>query len=319
MLRDSLGKYFFSTILGVLLAAGLACSDSSPEPAVETEAVAPVSSVRLSYSGCGITKKAFMEELAKAFQDKTGVTIDISGGGATKGITNASTGTTDLGGGCRHRLAGPEEENAQQVHVAWDALVAIVHPENPVSNLSSEQLRSVLTGNTQTWSAIGGDASVLISVAARSGKISGVGRMTRELIFGDTAMDYASNAIIYRSSGPLEEAIESSRSMIGVSGVSSARKRKVKMLTIDGVAPTYENIANGSYPYVRPLFIYLGASPTPEAQDFVDFARSPQGQAVIRSQGTVTLADGAALSVAYSKAMESLGLAPELWKLSGAS
>ncbi|MCB1032534.1 MAG: substrate-binding domain-containing protein [Acidobacteria bacterium] len=292
-----------------------ACSGSPGGTETATETAAPVSSVRLSYAGCGITKKAFMEELAKAFKAKTGIEIDIAGGGATKGITNASTGTADLGGGCRHKVPGPEEANARQVHVAWDALVAIVHPENPVDNLSSDQLRGILTGEIRTWSAVGGDSAVLITVAARSGKISGVGRIARELIFRDPAADYVANAITYPSSGPLEQAIEESRTMIGVTGVSSARKRGVKILSIDGIEPSYENIASGTYPYVRPLFIYIGSSPSKETQAFIDFARSPEGQAVIRSQGSVTLEDGKALAGSYAQKMLALNLPQELWQL----
>jgi len=291
------------------------CSSPSQRADSTTEAEAPKSSVRLSYTGCGITKKAFMAELAAAFQTKTGVEIDISGGGATKGIVNASGGTAELGGGCRHRISGPEEANARQVHVAWDALVAIANPGNPVSELTADQLRSILTGETQTWSAVGGDQAVRIAVGARSGKVSGVGRMVRELVFGDVSTDYASSALTYPSSGPLEQAIEKSRTMIGMTGVSSAKKRDVKILAIDGVEPTYENIASGRYPYARPLFIYLGATPSAEAQAFVDFARSPEGQAVIRAQGTVNLADGAGLAEPYRQAMQSLEQPSELWEL----
>lgn len=300
---------------GLVLSASLACTAPGPQGSSEETAAPPTSSVRLSYTGCGITKKAFMAELAAAYKAKTGVEIDISGGGATKGISNASAGNADLGGGCRHKLAGTEEANAQQVHVAWDALVSIVHPDNPVSSLTSEELKKILTGETTLWSTVGGDSAVRISVGARNGKISGVGRMVRELIFRDVGADYASDALSYPSSGPLEQAVESTRSMIGMTGVSSARKRAVKILSIDGIEPSYDNIASGEYPYFRPLFIYVGADATPEVQDFLAFARSPEGQALIRAQGTVNLEDGAGLEPRYAETMRSLELQPELWEL----
>jgi len=284
-------------------------------PVGETSNAAPAKQ-RLSYSGCGITKKAFMAELASAFEGDTGITVHVAGGGATKGIVNAAAATTDLGGGCRHKLTGPDEAAARQHHVAWDALVVIVHPDNPLNTLSSSQLRQVLTGQVTRWSELGLNSAEEILVGTRNGKISGVGRMVRELIFGDLAADYVASSLVFPSSGPLEQAIESTPQMIAVTGISSAKKRQVKVLPIDGVEPSYVNIANGTYPYFRPLFLYTHTDPGPEALQFIHFARSAEGQEIIRGQGTVNLEDGDMLRHRYQQQMESLGLPTELWTLS---
>ena len=63
----------------------------------------------LSWSGCGITKLAFMGELAKAYEAKTGIGVKLSGGDATKGIRAVAAGTSDLGGTCRHWLKGVDD------------------------------------------------------------------------------------------------------------------------------------------------------------------------------------------------------------------
>ena len=58
----------------------------------------------LQWAGCGITKKAFMAELGKAYEKKTGIKVKLSGGGATKGIRNAAKGAIHIGGACRVSL-----------------------------------------------------------------------------------------------------------------------------------------------------------------------------------------------------------------------
>lgn len=281
---------------------------TEPEPSPTAEQI-------LSYSGCGITKKAFMAELATAFEADSGITVNVAGGGATKGIVNAAGRSSDLGGGCRHKLNGPEEASATQHHVAWDALVVIVHPDNPVQSISSDQLRKVLTGQIVNWSELGLGWDSEILVGTRNGKISGVGRMVRELIFQDLSADYSASSLVFPSSGPLEQSVESTLQMIAVTGISSAKKRQVKVLPVDGVEPSYDNIASGEYPYFRPLFLYTHNEPEPHTLRFIDFARSAQGQEIIRAQGTVNLEDGKALAGRYNAQMESLGLEPELWAL----
>ena len=110
----------------------------------QTHAAVMSDSDTLRWAGCGITKKAFMAELAKAYEKKTGIKITLKGGGATKGIRNASKGAIHIGGACRASIEShPEERSAYQVPVAWDALVVITNKKNPVDNITFEQLKGL--------------------------------------------------------------------------------------------------------------------------------------------------------------------------------
>ena len=73
----------------------------------------PAQATDLTWTGCGITKKAFMKELSDAYQKKTGIQVTIQGGGATKGIRETSAGNSHLGGSCRNMMNIPEEKNAR--------------------------------------------------------------------------------------------------------------------------------------------------------------------------------------------------------------
>jgi len=246
----------------------------------------------LHWAGCGISKKSYMAELATAYEAKYGVKIVLEGGGAAKGIRRVGDKSVEIGGSCRPKLPGnPKELSTQLNPVAWDALVVIVHPSNPVTNINLSQVRDLYEGKITNWKQLGGkDQPVELQV--RRGKVSGVGRTLRELAFGDFDKDFVASAV-HKSSGPLEKAVESNPNAVGVTGVSSARKRNVKILTLQGKEPSYENIRSGDYLYYRPLYIaHNPASPRyAEVKRFIDFAHSREGRAIIRKQGVVPYLD----------------------------
>ncbi len=265
---------------------------------------APVLARDITWTGCGITKKAFMTEIAKAYTAKYGQKIVLSGGGATKGIRAASAGTADMGGTCRSWLdvsgaKHPAEKNAILTRVAWDALVVIVNPANPVNNISLADLKKVYDGSITRWSQLGGPDKRIVLVT-RSGKNSGVGHMFRRMVFKNPDYDFKARSLKVKSTGPMEKKVEKSAMAMGMDGISSARKRAVKFLSIDGVAPSKANIASGKYPLFRPLYLATGTPPNPEARKVIDFVLSDEGQAIISAQGTVNLREGKALDALWA-------------------
>lgn len=251
----------------------------------------------LRWTGCGITKKAFMKELANSYEKKTGTNVVVVGGGATKGIRAVASGDFDMGGTCRHKIGSSLEKSAVLHHVAWDALVVVVNRENPVNGISSAQIKAVLTGAISNWKELGGPDQP-IKLYVRKSKSSGVGLMTREILFGNPDQEYSSSAEEKKSSGPIEAGISRDKQGIGVTGISSAKKRKyLKTLSVDGVAPTKDNIRSGKYPLFRPLYLVTKGEPTGEVKRFIDFAKGPEGQGIISAQGTVNLGEGKSLKM----------------------
>ncbi len=268
----------------------------------------------LSWTGCGITKKAFMKEIAKAYEAKTGVKIVLTGGGATKGIRAASAGSSDLGGNCRHALVGaggqilPAEAEATMVQVAWDAIVVIAHADNPLEDISLKNLKKVFAGEITSWKDLGSPLNKRIVLCTRKGKTSGVGYMFRLLAYNDPEHVFKARSMTFKSSGPLEKKIEESPAALGISGISSARKKAVKILSIDGIKPTKEAIESGKYPLFRPLYISTNKKQKAEVKKFIDFILSPEGQAIISKQGTVNLAEGKALQPLWNKKKAMFGI-----------
>ncbi len=263
----------------------------------------------LKWVGCGIAKKAFMSALAAAYEKKTGTKIRLEGGGATRGIVDVAEGKANVGGTCRHALVKEDERGVRLIPVGWDALVVIVHPSNKVSNLTLEQLKDIYTGSITNWKQVGG-ADRKILVVARAGKISGVGRMFRELVFKNPEQDFTPHAKIVEESTGVEESVEKDPGAIAVSGVSSAHKRAVKLLKVNGKAPVHENIADGSYLLYRPLYLVISQNADEAVRKFAAFAQSPDGQAVISGEGTVNLKEGSQLWGLYRKEMQEAGVTP---------
>lgn len=245
-----------------------------------------------------------MAEAAQAYHEATGgnISIKLSGGGATKGIRFANSGLSDMGGSCRPCLPShfPEyESEALLTVVGWDALVAVINPENPTNSITSKHFKQILLGEIDNWSSVGGPDQQ-VHLVVRTGKISGVGFMTRLMIFNDQKTEYSSKAKIVKSSGPVEKFIEKNKWAIGVTGVSSARRRVLKLLAIDDNQATVENIASGNYPFFRPLYIATQGRPEGEVKNFLDWLLSSEGQKVVAKCGTVTLEQGKGLKEKFN-------------------
>jgi len=293
------------SVIRILIACGVAALASSPTLAATPEGNS--SSKTLKWAGCGISKKAFMKEMVTAYEKKTGIKIDLVGGGATKGIRRVANKEVNFGGTCRHviekdgsLMTHEEERRVQLTPVAWDALAVIVHKDNPVKSISMQQMRDLFEGKITNWKQLGGnDAPVELYV--RKGKVSGVGRTLRELVFNDYDKEFVAKNVV-ASTGPLEKAIIANPNAIGVTGISSARKLKGKanVLALDGKEPTFENIKSGQYLLYRPLYIVTGMDErSPDVKNFVQFVSSDEGKAIMRKVGTVPYEDAINLWLTY--------------------
>ncbi|HEX9625639.1 MAG TPA: phosphate ABC transporter substrate-binding protein [Acidiferrobacterales bacterium] len=300
-MKDQFGKRWF----GILIAAIslVVATGAAPAPQSTQQSAQKV----LTWAGCGISKNAFMAEMATAYEAKTGVKIDFKGGGATKGIRQVSSHAVSIGGTCRHvvedgrtNMTIPEERRVQLIPVAWDALAVIVHKDNPVSNISLNQLRDMLKGRVTNWKELGGkDAPIELYV--RKGKISGVGRTLREIVFANYEEDFVATHVV-DSSGPLERAIPQNPNGVGVTGISSARKLEgvAKILNLEGKEPSYEDIKSGNYLLYRPLYMVTHLqNPDPEVRKFISFVMGREGKQVMRSVGTVPYEDAIGLWLKY--------------------
>ena len=242
-------------------------------------------------SGCSVSNFGYLNDLAREFGRETGVKVLVRGGGSWVGLNDLGTQKTDFAASCKSK--GPEDpEDFQFIPVAWDALVFIVNKANPISNVRPEDIEAIYEGKITNWKQLGGNDLALKSFISYTTGMGGIGEALSKWILHGRPVTERSNSSIQASSAAIwEQMVERMPEGFTSTGFASARKRNVKMLTVNGVAPTKQNIMSGKYPFKRPLFIVLKKDARPEAKRFVDFVLSKKGQRLISSYGIPSLSE----------------------------
>jgi len=245
----------------------------------------------ISGSGCSVSNVGYLTELAKEYEKQTGVRVFVRGGGSVVGIEDLRSGKVDFAAACRSRDAD-DPKDIKFIQVAWDVLVFIVHKTNPVDDISLDSVRSIYAGHITNWKQLKGNDMPVKTFISRPRKgLSGVEASTKSLVLKGINPVESANTFFVASTAIVEQMVEDAPEGFATTGYTSAKKRDVKMLKVNGVAPAMRNIVSGKYPLKRPLFILTASNPKPSVKKFVDFVLSRAGQQFIRSQGVVTLSD----------------------------
>ena len=224
--------------------------------------------------------------LGEAFKEKEGIDVTYNPTGSGSGIQAVSEGRCDIGLSSR-ALKDDEKAALTETTVALDGIAMIVNPENPVSDLTVEQIADIYTGKITNWSEVGGNdaAIVLIGREAGSGTRDGF-----ESITGTKDACKYQNELT--STGEVIAAVASNPNAIGYASLSAVDET-VKAITVGGVEPTEETVLDGSYAIQRNFnFIVSDSTPLSEAaQAFVDFATSADASDLIAGAGAVPVAE----------------------------
>ena len=242
---------------------------------------------------CGVSRVAFMHELNSAFEKKFNVKTTMNNkGGDLFVIAGIKKGDADVGSGCRESLETlKSEQGVSSIQVAWGALAFIVNPQNKLDNITPSQIKKVLIGQITNWKELGGDDKP-IHLIVRNSNLSGIGLSARETLFKNQDEDFYSKAKQVKSSGFVREAVASDPLAFAIDNtISSGKTKNVKMLKVNGIEPTKENILSNKYKMRQALYLYLPKNASKMANDFVKFALSKEGQAIISKTGTANLAE----------------------------
>jgi phosphate transport system substrate-binding protein len=252
---------------------------------------APASAETLVASGCSVSNVGYLTDLAKDYERLTGTSILVRGGGSVLGLEELRSGKTDFAASCRSRAKG-DPQDLEFIQAAWDALVFIVHPSSPLTGISIEEVRGIYQGKIRDWARLNAPTGpIKLFVSRPQQGLSGVDGSTRHLVLGGGEPTPTPETVTLASTGIVEQLVEKTPQGFATTGFSSARKRRVRMLALDGVAPTKENIAAGRYPLARPLYLVVPRGAKPAVRAFVDFVLGKQGQELISSYGIVSLAE----------------------------
>lgn len=215
---------------------------------------------------------------------RSDITIDVQSVGSSAGIKAVTDGTAMIGMSSRN-LKENEKMGLEQYVVALDGIAVIVHPSNPATNLSKAQLLAIFKGEIRNWKEVGGKDAPIVVVSREEG--SGTRGAFEEMTGLEGERDGAkisllyAKAIITDGNGSVKQNIALKANGIGYISVGSVDD-SVKAIGVNGIFPTEADIKAGTYPIARPFLLLTKGTPTPEAQAFIDFILSVEGQKIVQ-------------------------------------
>ena len=266
-----------------LVACGNSNSDNSGDNAADNNGGDAAITGTVSTDGSTSMEKV-IGALSESFMAANGgVTVNYNPTGSGSGITAVQEGTCDIG--LSSRALKDEEKSAglKETVLAYDGIAIIVHPDNPVSDLTLEQIAKLYTGEITNWKDVGGNDAevVLIGREAASG--------TRD---GFESITGTKDACQYRqeltSTGDVITAVSQNPDAIGYASLASV-KDTVKALNVGGVTPSEATVKDGSYKVQRPFVLVTmeGKELSAAAQAFFDYALSADAASIIAKAGAV--------------------------------
>lgn len=221
--------------------------------------------------------------LSEAYMEEHGdIKVTYNPTGSSSGIQAVAESRCDIGLASRD-LKEEETADLQGTVVAIDGIGIIVNPENPVADLTIEQIGMIYSGKIDNWKEVGGNDAPIVCIGreAASGTRDGFEEVTG-------TKDKCKYSQELTSTGDVVQTISGNPNAIGYASVASANDM-VKMVCVEGVSPTTETIQNGKYKIQR-NFVLVTKEATPlsqAAQEFFDFATSPQADSLITEAGAV--------------------------------
>ncbi len=276
--RSCFALILTATAFGLFTAASFA---EDPKPARGGKIVVDGSTT------VGPIAKAFAEHFMKRHPD-INVTVGESGSG--NGVKSLLNATCDIATLSRFMTdaefkAAVDKKQLPVAHaVAIDGIAIVVHPSNPVRDLTIEKIRDIYAGKINNWREIGGPDAKIVRISRDTN--SGTYKSFEELVMHDAPM--AADTEKVGSNGGERQRVASTPAAVGYVGLGFL-DRELKALSIGGVAPTPESVASGQYPIARPLFMFTNGYPKigSPIHDFVTLHLTPDGQAMIEELGFV--------------------------------
>ncbi len=219
--------------------------------------------------------------------------VTVTGGGTGVGISALLDQTTDIAMASRPikfsekmkvKKSGKEVE---EVIIAYDALAVVVHPSNPVKQLTRQQLEDIFRGKITNWKQVGGDDRKIVVYSRETS--SGTYEFFKESALKNK--NYMSSSLSMPATGAIIQSVSQTKGAIGYVGLAYVSPRiKTLAISYDGThyaTPSLENAVNKTYPIVRPLFYYYDNDKETLVRPLINFILSTEGQELIKKSGYI--------------------------------
>lgn len=236
-------------------------------------------------------------------KEHTGAMLAVTGGGSGTGIAGLINGTCDIAESSREmkpeelELGKKQGRDIKEFQVGLDALTVVVHPANPVAQLTIPQLADIFTGKVTDWKEVGGKEGKIFVISRERNSGTHVFFLEHVLRRGNAkgTEEYAPSVSMLPSSQAIGSEVAGNEAAIGYFGLGYLDKTKHKAIAVAKdatgpyVEPSIETAASGKYPISRPLYFYTPGEPSGDVKGFIDFVRGEAGQRIVKELDFVPL------------------------------
>jgi phosphate transport system substrate-binding protein len=210
------------------------------------------------------------------------VKISVSGGGSGTGINQVAAKAIDIGDSDILAESHPELHDNR---VAVVGFAVIAHPGVTVKNLTKKQLRDIFSGKATNWKELGGsDQKIVVVNRPRN---SGTRAVFTKTLMGGVPIN--ENGLVQDATGTVVSVVKQTPGAISYAAFSGTRNSGLPELSIDGVAPTDDNIITGKYPVWSYEHMFTNGPPTGEISRFIAFVQSHAD--LVRKDGFILIRD----------------------------
>lgn len=218
------------------------------------------------------------------------VIISVRGGGSGVGITALLEGRTDIANSSRkikdEEIKTGREKGifVKEIEIAKDGIVIVVNKENPITNITIEDLKNIYTGKITNWNKLGGPNQPIVVISRDVS--SGTFEVFKELVIKNEKM--SENCLMLASNNAIATTVSTTPYSIGYIGIGYITD-EIKPLKLRNVIASEETVRNGTYKLARSLYYYVNGEPKGELKKLIDFTLSESGQKLVKESGFIPL------------------------------
>lgn len=239
-----------------------------------------------------------MSSLAESYMKKNPeAQVSVTGGGSGTGIAALLNGTTDICASSRDMQQKEKDQGKEkniivtEKIIAYDGLAVIVNPENPINELTMDQIKKIFTGAYKNWKELGGPDQPITALSRESN--SGTYVFFQEHVLNKE--NFAPTVKLMPASSSIAQSVGQDKWSVGYLGLGYTKEGNVKVLNVKkdenspAVTPNHNTVLDKTYSIARPLFLIFNGEPKDANAKFLEYAMSPEGQKIVEETGYVTL------------------------------
>ena len=231
------------------------------------------------------------------------VEIAVTGGGSGTGLAALVNQTVDIANASRaikpEEMAEAEAQGLDPIEfvVARDAIAVVVHPDNPVQELTFQQLSDIYSGKINNWKVVGGEDRPIVRLSREINSGTHVYFLETVIRQGrsEPKVFFSTDTLLLPSSEGIISEVRENPNAIGYDGLGYVPD-DLKLIAVSKepggpfVLPSVNTVLNDTYPIARDLYMYTPGEPTGAVRDYLDWILSPEAQAIVAEQGFVPIA-----------------------------